>query len=183
MIRTIIAIVGMPGAGRTVVSKMFEEKGFYRIRFGDITDNELKKRAMGRTEENERFVRESLRVEYGPAAYAKMSLVKIKKAASVSKNIVIDGLYSLEEFMFLRKKFPELVMMAVLASPEIRHERLIKLENNPFTLEECVFRDISMLENLKLGGPICLADYFAVNEGNLSDLRKSADKIFEKLIK
>jgi len=178
-----VAIVGMPGAGRTIVSKMFEEKGFSRIRFGDITDQELKKRSMESTEENERFVRESLRVEHGPAAYAKMSFSKIKKAATMSKNIVIDGLYSLEEFMFLRKKFPELVMLAVLASPEIRHERLMKLEKNPLTLEECVFRDISMLENLKLGGPICLADYFVINEGNVSDLRKSAEKIFERLVK
>ena len=177
----IIAVVGMPGSGKTFVSKLLEKKGFARIRFGDITDEELKKRSMELTEENERFIRESLRAEYGMDAYAKLSFEKVKKILKKSKNIAIDGLYSLEEFLYLRKKFPELIMLAVIASPEIRHERLMNDKKRPLTLEECVFRDISMLENLKLGGPISLADYAVINEGDMKDLEKNINNLIKKI--
>ena len=75
----------MPGSGKTFVSRIFERKKYIRIRFGDITDHELKKKTMEPTEENERFIRESIRVEYGMDAYAKLSLPKIKKTLEKSK--------------------------------------------------------------------------------------------------
>ncbi|MBI4895200.1 MAG: AAA family ATPase [Candidatus Aenigmarchaeota archaeon] len=171
----------MPGAGKTSVSKILEKKGFIRVRFGDITDQELKKRSMALTEENERFIRESLRVEYGMDAYAKMSLPKIKKAADKSQKVVIDGLYSLEEFLLIRKKYPELTMLFIFSSPETRHERLMKLKERVLTLEECVFRDISLLENLKSGGPIALADHAIVNQGTLNDLEKNVLSFLKKI--
>ena len=177
----IVAIVGMSGSGRTTVSKIFEKKRFARIRFGDITDQELKKKSMELTEENERFIRESIRVEYGSDAYAKLNLPMIKKILDKSDNLVIDGLYSLEEFLFLRKKYPELVMLAVIASPEVRHVRLMKLKDRPLTLEECIFRDISMLENLRLGGPIALADHTIINESDLKDLTKNVNTVIKKI--
>jgi len=65
-----VAIVGMAGAGKTEVARLFEQNGFTRIRFGDITDEEVRKRGLELNEENERYVRELLRREQGMEAYA-----------------------------------------------------------------------------------------------------------------
>ena len=42
----VVAIVGMAGAGKSEVAHDFESNGFIRIRFGDVTDEEIKKRGL-----------------------------------------------------------------------------------------------------------------------------------------
>jgi len=53
----VVAIVGMAGAGKSEVARTFERQGFISIRFGDLTDEEVKKRGLPLKEENERRVR------------------------------------------------------------------------------------------------------------------------------
>ena len=53
----VVSIVGMAGAGKSEVARIFEENGFIRIRFGDITDEEIRKRGLELNEENERYIR------------------------------------------------------------------------------------------------------------------------------
>jgi len=57
----VVAIVGMTGSGKSEVARVFQEHGFNPVRFGDVTDIELKKRGLPLTEENERPVREDFR--------------------------------------------------------------------------------------------------------------------------
>ncbi|MCX8127103.1 MAG: AAA family ATPase, partial [Dehalococcoidia bacterium] len=80
MNKQVIAIVGLAGSGKSEVAKVFEEAGFVRIRFGDVTDEELSKRGLALNEKNERLVRESLRKEHGMGAYAKLNLPRIDAA-------------------------------------------------------------------------------------------------------
>ena len=88
----VVAIVGMAGAGKSEVSRVFESKGYARIRFGDITDEELQKKGLDVNEENERRMREALRERYGMEAYAMLNLTKIDLAIKTSP-VVVDGLY------------------------------------------------------------------------------------------
>jgi len=76
----LIAIVGMPGSGKTEAAKFLESLGFTRIRFGDLTDKEVEKRDLELNEENEKLVREDLRKQYGMNAYAKLNENRIDKA-------------------------------------------------------------------------------------------------------
>ncbi len=39
----IVALVGMPGSGKSEVAKVFEKNGYKTIRFGDVTDEEVKR--------------------------------------------------------------------------------------------------------------------------------------------
>ena len=57
----VVSIVGMAGAGKSEVARLFERKGFVRVRFGDVTDEEVARRGLELNEENERTVRELLR--------------------------------------------------------------------------------------------------------------------------
>ena len=99
----VLALVGMPGSGKTEVSRFIELAGCYRIRFGDLTDEHLQKNNLERNEENERRIREFIRKKEGNNAYAKLNLDRVKTALQTS-HVVIDGMYSWEEFLFLKQE-------------------------------------------------------------------------------
>jgi len=177
----VVAIVGMPGAGKSEVAKVFEEDGFSRIRFGDLTDEEIKKRDLKLNEENERYIREILRRDYGMAAYAKLSLPRINSALKYS-SVVVDGLYSWEEYNLLKEYYGEdFGVVAVWASPKIRYARLTGRGSRKLTLEEALSRDRAELENLNKAGPIAMADFTILNESSLKNLKKETKKIITKL--
>ncbi len=179
----LIAVVGMPGAGKGEVTKYLEEFHKYnRIYFGGITIEKLKEKGLAVNETNEKEMRESLRKEHGMAAYAILSLPKIEASITEGKNTVIDGLYSWEELIFLRNqnilsqdKGVKLEVLAVTASRPVRYDRLSKRPERPLNLDEATSRDISQLENLHTGGPIAFADYIVHNEGTLADLYKAVN--------
>ncbi len=176
MFNQVVSIVGMAGSGKSEVSRWFEKAGFQRVRFGDITDEEVKKRGLPLNEENERRVRETLRLENGMAAYAILNLPRIEKALEIS-NVIIDGLYSWEEYLVLKERFRPFTVVAVYAAPETRYRRLALRRVRPLTPDEARQRDVTEIENLKKGGPIAMADYTLVNESGLDDLQAQTEKV------
>jgi len=112
---SLIAIVGMAGAGKSEVAGVLKKMGFAIVRFGDITDKEVAKRGLKLNEANERRVRELLRDQYGMEAYAKLNSPRIDEALNKS-DVVIDGLYSWEEYKYLKDYYKEgLLTVAVWA--------------------------------------------------------------------
>lgn len=179
----VAAIVGMTGSGKSEVAMLFVENGFTRIRFGDITDHEVRKRGLELNEENERTVRELLRKEQGMAVYAKLNLPAID-AARKSSDVVIDGLYSWEEYTFLKTHYrKEFSVVAVWASPGTRYARLSGRPIRPLTLEEASSRDKAEIEKVNKGGPIAMADFTILNEASLADLKKAVKTIISRVRK
>lgn len=177
----LVSIVGMPGAGKSAVARVFEENGFIRIRFGDITDEEIKNRGLELNEENEHYIRELLRKEHGMSAYAKLNLPRIDEALKYS-DVVIDGLYSWEEYTFLKTYYGEkLYVVAVWASPRTRYARLTSRLNRRLTLGEAISRDSAEIENINKAGPIAMADFTIINESSLENLEKEAERIISIL--
>lgn len=173
----VVSIVGMAGAGKSEVARLFERAGFRRIRFGDVTDDQVRKRGLPLNERNERQVRELLRRELGMAAYARLNLPRID-AALEEANVVIDGLYSWEEYVFLKDHYgDDLSIVAVWASPATRHARLGTRQVRPLAPEEAVRRDRAEIENSNKGGPIALADFVIVNESTLEELACGAKRV------
>ena len=177
----VVSIVGMTGAGKSEVARAFEGSGFIRIRFGDITDEEMRRRGLEPNEEDERYIREFLREEHGMSAYAKLNLPRIDEALK-RLNVVIDGLYSWEEYTFLKGYFGEdFFVVAVWASPKTRYARLTGRLNRGLTLEEAVSRDRAEIENINKGGPIAMADFTIINESSLENLEEEAKRIISAL--
>ncbi len=177
----VVSIVGMTGAGKSEVSRVFEENGFTGIRFGDVTDEEIEKRGLELNEENERYIRQLLRQEYGMSAYARLNLPRIDSALKHS-DVVIDGLYSWEEYTFLKTHYEEdFCVVAVWASPRTRYARLTSRLNRRLTLEEAVSRDRAEIENINKGGPIAMADFTIINESSLENLEPEVKRILSAL--
>ncbi len=177
----VVAIVGMAGAGKSEVARTFKRSGFVSIRFGDVTDEEVKKRGLTLNEANERHVRELLRQEHGIAAYARLNLPRIDSARKQS-DVVIDGLYSWEEYIFLKNRYGnDFYIVAVWASPKTRQSRLNRRASRPLTAEEAASRDRAEIENTNKGGPIAIADFTISNESSVSSLRKETERVIARL--
>ena len=177
----VVSVVGMTGSGKSEVARLFGEKGFNTVRFGDITDEAVKKLGLPLTEENERPVRERLRKEHGMAAYAKLSVPHID-AALKTANVVVDGLYSWEEYTYLKEHYGDnFFVVAVWSSPQDRYKRLGNRKIRPLTLQEAAGRDRAEIENLNKGGPIAMADFTILNDASMSTLKKQVERIVARL--
>ncbi|MBE6629700.1 MAG: dephospho-CoA kinase [Ruminococcaceae bacterium] len=175
----IIAIVGMCGSGKSVVTEWFCNNGYYQIHFGDFTMIEVKRRNLPVTESNEKKIREELRKEHGPDAYAKLALPQINQMLSVG-NVVIDGMYSWSEYKFLKERFNNrILVVSIVSDLRIRKLRLSTRTIRPLTSEEVDKRDYAEIENIEKGGPISHADYFICNNSGLDDLIFQCNEVFK----
>ena len=177
----LIAIVGMPGAGKSVAAQFFKEKGIPVLRFGDQTDIGLKEHGLERNEKNERWYREEIRRELGMAAMAIKIVPRINAVDPKCTVIVLDGLYSWEEYLYLSSVFPNIKLLCIYAGPEVRYKRLAIRKIRPLIREEARSRDIAELENLNKGGPIALADYLIQNESTEANFYNELEKFHKTL--
>lgn len=186
----LVCITGLTGAGKSVASDYFVEKGFQFVRFGQIVLDEVKKRGLDPIEANERPIREEFRKNHGMAAMAILNLPKFRGLLK-SGDVLGDGLYSFEEYKVLKEEFGEnLITIAVYAPPEMRYERLEKrtlaqsdtdLRHRPATAAAAKSRDLAELENLNKGATIAMADYTVINTKNFKYFYRQLDKILEKI--
>jgi dephospho-CoA kinase len=177
----VAAVVGMAGSGKSAVSSVFQDNGFVKIRFGDVTEREIKKRGLEVNEENERRIREEFRNRYGMEAYAILNFPEID-AAFKKADVVLDGLYSWEEYLFFKKKYGDLFrVVAVWSSPVTRYARLKQRPDRPLSEKEAESRDQSEIENLHKGGPIAMADFTIINESSLESLQSETEKVINSI--
>ena len=120
-------------------------------------------------------------------AFATLNFPKIDKMMRKG-DVVIDGLYSWEEYLAFKKKYPKIIVVALYASPETRYSRLekrkldkkdVQMKKRSATREDAASRDNAQLENLHSGPPIAMADFTIVNECSLKDMQKSIEEILE----
>lgn len=172
----IIAIVGMCGSGKSIACDYYEGKGYKKVYFGGVVLEEVKNAGLEVTPENERIIRNQLRVDFGMAAMAIKSLPKIEEYIKTD-NVVIDGLYSWDELVVLKEKYPNLVVVSIVVDKQIRYNRLATRDVRPFSNDDAKKRDLNEIENMAKGGPIAYADYYILNNGGLEEYNRELDRI------
>lgn len=178
----LIAIAGMPGSGKSDAAKYLAQKGYPVVRLGDLVDDEIKAQGLSPGEDTEKRVREGIREKHGMDAFARLSRGRIDDARNNSAIVIIDGLYSMEEYDFFKKAYGgDLCVAAVYASPKTRYARLASRKVRPVPPEKSEARDIAELRNLNKGGPIAMADFTMVNEGTTGELCASIDAMLGKI--
>ena len=168
----VIAIVGMCGSGKSVASDILENDfGYKKVYFGGVTIDKLKEEGLDINPENEKMMRERLREELGMGAFAKILLPKIKEL-SKDNNVVLDGLYSWDEYKILSKEINNIILIGIIADKNIRYDRLSKRNIRPLTKQEAIDRDISEIENIAKAPPIAYADYYILNNGTIDEYKE-----------
>ncbi len=176
----IVAVVGMCGSGKSVVTEVFTERGWKSVYFGGVTMKVLAEQSMEKTPENEKIIREGLRAQYGMAAYAVKLEEEIRTLAQ-DHDVVLDGLYSWSEYKYLSERIGGIILLAVVCDSGDRYERIAVRPVRPFTPEQAKARDIAEIENLEKGGPIAFAHRYIYNDGDKDKLKAEAEKFIESL--
>ena len=177
--KKVIAISGMPGAGKGVASEAAKQLGFDVLVLGDVIREETQHRGLDPTPQNIGAVMLQVRELEGPSAVAKRLLPKIEQCRS--NVVIVEGIRSLHEIAELKSKF-EVTTFVIHASPKTRFQRLLSRgrSDDPKTWDTFYERDNREL-TVGLGSVIALADHLAVNENTITELQSTVKGILTKL--
>ena len=167
--KTIIAIVGLPGTGKTEAADFFQKKNLPTISFGKIVNDYINQKNLSHDEKTHKKVREEIRKKYGKEALAVLNVKKIKQALENNSIIIVEGMRSWEEYLYLKKEFPKikLVIVCLFTDKDIRYKRISKRNNRSELYGE--ERDINEIIGINMGPTIAFADYLIKNNYSLKD--------------
>ena len=177
--KQLVCITGMPGSGKSIIAKAAADLKLPIINMGDVVREETLRRYGVITPDLMRKVSMDLRKELGNRIVAIRTLKKIKEINNPI--VVVDGVRSLEEIEVFRK-YGNVVIVAVHASPKTRFERIRRRgrPGDPDNWDDFWRRDLVEL-SFGIGNVIALADYMIVNEGSIEEAYKCAREILERL--
>lgn len=161
--KTIIAIVGLPGSGKTDAASYFKSKGLPVISFGKTVIDQINQKKLPHSEKAHKEVREALRIKHGKEAMAVLNLKKIKEDLKNNLIIVIEGMRSWEEYLYLKKELDEvkLVIVSIYSEKLLRYKRISKRNDRSEHYGE--ERDINELVGINAGPTIAYADHVIKN--------------------
>lgn len=190
----VIGVTGMPGSGKSVVSRVAENLGMKVVRMGDVIRDEAHKR-----NESPGKVAVDLRKEFGKFVIAERCVTYIKNlstpeeklnskkppsspksAASNPSMVLIEGIRSPWEVEIFKNNFPDFKVIAIHSAPETRYLRLRKRMRSDDSAEtrEALKRDQRELK-FGIGEVIASADFMVVNEGAKGKLKNTVRSILK----
>jgi len=179
--KTIIALVGLPGAGKTDAATFFQEKGIPIISFGKIINDYIDEHNLGHTEDVHKKVREDLRVKHGKEALAVLNLKRIEQSLKKHLFLVIDGMRSWEEYLYLNKELKRvrLFVVAIHADKHVRYSRAKKR-----TYRKKLFgqdRDVNELIGTNMGPTIAFSDFLVKNNFSKDDFTDKLEDVYRQI--
>ncbi len=178
--KTVLVIVGMPGAGKSLASKVASRRGMPVFVSGDIIRAEAKRLGFRLNKQNLGKLMLKIRKEEGMGAVAKRLKPLIEKREE--SHVVYEGARNIEEVDELARNY-KVVIVAVHASQSTRFERLLKRRrgDRPGGLADFSERDKREL-GVGVGKVIALADRMVENEGSKEDLRRRMRRLLKKIL-
>jgi dephospho-CoA kinase len=177
----IVAVTGMPGAGKSTATKVLVQAGWSRVVMGDVIRAETKRRGLEPDAKNTGEVMKLLRKEGGPSAVADLCLRQMEESGS--ENVVVDGIRSMTEVEAFRKR-AAVLLVAVAASPSRRFELLRERgrKDDPLSYEMFAARDRRELD-VGIGEAVALADETVSNQRRTpEELAADVAKLVERWV-
>ena len=158
----LVAVTGMPGAGKSTAAQALVGMGWGRVVMGDVIREETKRRGLVPNETNTGEVMRDLRRRNGEAAVAELCVKTIRELKT--DKVVVDGIRSLAEVEVFRRS-ADVLLLAVHASRKRRFALLKERgrSDDPTMYEAFLKRDERELE-VGIGRAIALADEVVSNE-------------------
>jgi len=186
--KKVVLVAGMPGSGKSIVSKVARDMGFGTVCMGDVVREEVEKRGLSLTRDNISKIARELRKREGMQAIAIRVLDRVLELLSKGLDlVVVDGVRGYDEVKYFKDnlgRHAKLIVLTVHASPETRFKRLCRRgrEDDPRTWEEFLRRDLEEL-NFGIGEVIALSDILLVNEGlSIKEFRELVESVISSII-
>jgi dephospho-CoA kinase len=179
----IIAFVGLTGSGKSAAVEYLTSKNYPKVYFGGVIYDEMAKAGIPQGEENEKKFRVDIREQHGQDFVVNEIIKQIQTLADAGqKRIIADGIYSWDEYKAMKHAFAgELTVVAVITPKHLRYHRLTTREDRPQTEADSIARDWAEIETLQKGGPIAMADYFVINDGDLEKLHLNLASLLKEI--
>jgi dephospho-CoA kinase len=174
----IVAITGMPGAGKSTATSALVKEGWTRVVMGDVIRAETQRRGLEPNAKNTGDVMKQLRSERGPAAVAELCIQAMRAAGA--EKVIVDGIRSMPEVEAFRKE-AKVLLVAIHASPARRFELLRERgrSDDPLSYEMFAARDVREVE-VGIGESIAMADETVSNERTTpAELAEEVERIVE----
>jgi dephospho-CoA kinase len=182
--KKIIAVTGLPGAGKTAVSRIINQREIPVFITGDITREEMTRRGMEHSNENSEKIARQMREEFGMEFATKKSWEKAEKMTD--EIVCLEGLRDIHELRFLKEQ-GKTMLIVVSAPDKVRYDRLVKGKGykHPKNFEEFVWRSENEAERgmQELMNTQEIKKYTIINDGSLEELGTKVDKILEYIRK
>jgi len=178
-----IAFVGMTGSGKSQAARYLKEKGVPDVYLGGVIYKAMEEAGIEITPESQQKFREEIREREGKDFVARQVIGQVHGLLGAGqKRIIIDGIYSWTEYRMFKHEFPgTITTIALVPTKKVRHERLKRRSERPFTPQEANQRDWSEIENLEKGGPIADADYYIVCDDDGEEMERAVDAIVREI--
>jgi adenylate kinase len=179
--KSIIAITGLSGSGKDEASQYYEKKGLPVVHFGNTINHYIDEHNMDQSEEVHNKVRLEIRQKHGKEAMAILNKDRIKKALDKNMIVVINGVYSWEEYMYLKKEFSnvKVYLLTIFADKRVRYERAAKREyRSKVSGEE---RDIHELTTINKGPTIAFADFLIKNNFSKEEFHDKLEEVYREV--
>jgi dephospho-CoA kinase len=168
----IIAVTGMPGAGKTTVASYLSQKGILLLNMGDVVREAAENNGLEPTSDNLTKLMLKLRKRNGPEAVAHLVVNKIKLMKKEDEQldvVVVDGIRSMAEVQVLRQ-IGSVKLLAIHGSTLTRytHVRERRRSDVPSNIDEFDKRDKIEMD-VGISNAIALADETISN----NDISKS----------
>jgi len=178
--KTVLVIVGMPGAGKSLASSVMKARGIPVFVSGDIIRAEARKRKLKFTRRNLGQLMLQIRKEEGMGAVAKRLVPLVENARG--EFVVYEGARSVEEVDELRRKY-NIVTIAIHASRRARFHRLQRRRRSDRPRS---WADFAERDNRELGvgiaNLIALADRTVENEDSKDDLKRRTRRLLQVVL-
>jgi dephospho-CoA kinase len=178
--KTLILLTGLPGSGKSTFAKQFACAGTKVLNMGDTIREEAARRGIGKDIHSTTSLMFQLRRQYGEDYVARATAKRIDEIQD--KVIVVDGIRSPIEVDFFKKEYGNILLVALVSTPEERFARL-KIRNrsdDPRTIQELAERDNA---ELNVGMLVAMngADLIIANDLTEDKLFVKATEILQKI--
>lgn len=179
----IIAFVGLTGSGKSAAVQYLTDKGYPKVYFGGVIYAAMEKAGIAQGEENEKTFRVEIREKKGADFIVREIIKQIHSLADAGqKRIIADGIYSWDEYKIMKQEFHgNLDVVAVTTPKHLRYHRLETRNDRPQTRTISIERDHNEIDTMQKGGPIAMADYFVMNDGDKERLYQQVDAILQTI--
>ena len=178
---TLLAIVGMPGSGKTEAADYFKSQGLPVVRFNQIVNKLIDQRKLPHTLEIHHQVRQELRDTHGYEAMAVLSKKELEKGLKKHNLVIIEGMRSWEEFEYLKKNFSKarIYILALHTDKQKRYDRISKRKDRSDL--RGAERDVDELIQTHMGPTIAYADFVVKNNFSLEELHDKLDEVYREI--
>ena len=203
----VYGVTGLPGSGKSIISRLAKKEGIYTISMGDVIRKEAEKqncttgeaavnlrKRYGNNVVADRCVKEifshSRKRNNKPVTVKKIYDTKTKhyppkKFKKIEQDVyIIEGIRSPQEVKYFKKYFKNFKIIAIHSNPQERFNRLLRRKRSDDSTDYKVFLERDNRElKFGIGNVIALADYMLINEGHIQKFKNSAKVLIQNEIK